>query len=144
MGELTLIGDNDTMNHDTLFLPDNPFAHLDAIRAHEQPWGFLDDLKSYLLDRTVGDDEGVDQLEGYGTVETVRRPDGSLCEVALIMTRTLILSEPFRISGIVIGKGTMLEAGAIVKAPTLSSATIARSAKAPTSEATPSSATGWW
>ncbi|MBF0170975.1 MAG: glucose-1-phosphate thymidylyltransferase [Nitrospinae bacterium] len=108
------------MNHDTLFLPGNPFAHLEAIRVGERPWSFLDRLKGYLLERTGGSDEGADQLDGYGVVDTVRRPDGSVAEIALTMTRTLILSRPLRVGpGIVIGAGTMLEAGAIVKAPSL-------------------------
>jgi acetyltransferase-like isoleucine patch superfamily enzyme len=107
------------VNHSDIFLPDNRFRFIDAVRESATPWGVLDRLRSIIVD-AVGDVEtGVEQLDGYALVERVTRPDGSLAEVSINVRRTLILSAPLSVDGIGVGVGTMLEAGAILKAPAL-------------------------
>ncbi|MBI5816200.1 MAG: hypothetical protein HZB29_11400 [Nitrospinae bacterium] len=108
------------MNFSEYFCEDNKFAFIAEVRSGEKPWSAVSSIRKIIADFLAkSGGTGVSLLEGFASIESIRDSTGKPRETAMTVSRSFFLPSPVRIagSGIAIGEGTFLEAGAIIKAP---------------------------
>lgn len=107
------------MNLNDIFLPDNRFLFIDAIRAGDRPWSAINRIDA-LAKEIMGDIplSTPGEVESFGVMQYVEDSDKNVVETSLLITGAKILAKSLHLGpGILIGEGTMLEVGAIIKAP---------------------------
>jgi NDP-sugar pyrophosphorylase family protein len=107
------------MNLADLFLPDNRFGLIDTIRAEEKPWAIVTRIGA-MAEEIAGDIplSAPDEAESFSVMQYVEDLDKNVVEISLKITGSTILPKSLHLGpGIVIGKGTKLDADTIIKAP---------------------------
>ncbi len=106
------------MRYTEYFLEDNGFRFIDRVRSGEAPWSAISAIRS-TIETYLGDKSecGLDAVEKHCNLENIESPDGGV-EFILSVHRSFTAPENIHLkaSAIFIGKGTMLEAGAMIKA----------------------------
>lgn len=106
------------MNFANYFLQDNGFTFINEVRGEKEPWDILAKIPT-VIEKAVNQvsDSGTGNVFEHCDFDTLRSPSGEEKEVALTVKKSFILSEPLCLhdNKIVIGEGTFLESGAIIK-----------------------------
>lgn len=104
------------------FLEENDFSFIDKVRAGEHPFSILALIRNVIEDSLSAKKEtGVGQLKKNCSIDVVHSTDGAVIDLPIVVNKTFVATEDIHISshGVFIGKGTMLESGAIIKGPLL-------------------------